>query len=190
MGRSKGLLEFEGSTFVERAVSALSLGGCDPVVVVTSAREMELADLARRSGARVLVNPDPGDGPITSLRLALDSLATDVVGVVYLPLDHALVEPHHVSTVVAAARDSGAPLALPIRREKRGHPAFFGRALFPELMDRNLEGGARIVVHRHLDEACLVETDDPAVTTDIDTPEAYRKALRQQDAPSSGVGPS
>jgi molybdenum cofactor cytidylyltransferase len=60
---------------------------------------------------------------------------------------------------------------------KRGHPAVFGAALFAELADPSLEGGARTVVHRHLDRALLVDVEDAGVLTDIDTPEAYAAAL-------------
>lgn len=178
MGRPKGLLEIGGETFVQRVVRALEGGGCSPVYVVIADDDPELADLARRAGATVLANPDPGDGPITSLRLALEAVAADVDAVVYLPLDHALVEASHVSRLIAVAEESGAPLALPVHDEERGHPAFFRRVLFDELLDPGLEGGARTVVHRHLDRARLVRTDDPAVVTDIDTPEAYAEAVR------------
>ena len=177
MGRHKALLPMGGSTFVARVVSALDEGGCSPVLVVVKEGDVPAAEEARAAGATVLENPDPGDGPLTSLRLALDALDDEVAGVVYLPVDHALVEPRHVKALLKAAERSGAPLALPVYRERRGHPAFFSRSLFDELGDPELEGGARTVVYRHLDRAALVETDDAAVVIDIDTPTKYEEAL-------------
>lgn len=178
MGRPKGLLELGGETFMQRVVGALAIGGCHPVYVVVAADDPEGADLARRAGAVVLENPDPGEGPITSLRLALGAIDEDIEAIALLPLDHALVGPDHVSRLIEAAQTSGSSLAVPIHRGKRGHPALFGRPLFDELLDPTLEGGARTVVHRHLDRACLFPSDDPAVVTDIDTPEAYAHAVR------------
>jgi CTP:molybdopterin cytidylyltransferase MocA len=189
MGKPKGLLEIAGETFVQRVVRALADGGCDPVYVVIAEGDAEVGALARRAGARVLPNPDPGEGPITSLRVALGAVAPSVAGVVYLPLDHALVESGHVSRLLDAAHRSRATLALPVHGAKRGHPAFFRRSLFDELLDPDLEGGARTVVHRHLDSACLLPFDDPAVVTDIDTPEAYAEALRTHAA-APGPDPS
>ena len=188
MGRPKGFLEIGGRTFTQRVVRALSEGGCDPVYVVVDAGDARLADHARATGASVLENPDPGEGPITSLRLALGRLPDGVEAVVYLPLDHALVEPEHVAELLAAAARSGAPLALPVHGGKRGHPAFFRRMLFEELTDPLLEGGARTVVHRHLGRAHLLPCDDVAVITDMDTPEAYERGRRlHATAPEAGA---
>lgn len=197
MGRPKALLELEGRPFVHHAVRALVEGGCVPVLVVVAddgtggGSGTRVAEAARAAGARVVVNPDPGEGPITSIRRALGALAADGAPpgppvptgargaaappryLALLPVDHPAVARDTVAALVRAAEASGAPLVLPVHRGERGHPALIGRALFPELEDPSLRGGARAVVHRHLEEAALVETADPGVLTDVDTPEAY-----------------
>jgi CTP:molybdopterin cytidylyltransferase MocA len=183
MGRPKALLRVEGETFLSRTIHALARGGCDPVLVVVAGRPgdavaAEASDVARRAGARVLANPDPGEGPITSLRLAIGSLEDSVGGLVYLPVDHPLVRPETVTALLAAARAERAPLTIPTYRGERGHPAVFAAALFAELADPALQGGARTVVHRHLERVLLVEVDDAGVITDIDTPEAYMAVVR------------
>lgn len=189
MGRPKALLRIDGDTFLRRVVRALSEGGCDPVYVVVVEGDEAAAEEASAAGARVLHNPDPGEGPVTSLRLALATMDEGADGVVYLPLDHALVESRHVARLLAEANASRAPLALPVHRGKRGHPAFFARTLFDELSDPELEGGARTVVHRYLDRARLLPTEDPAVVVDIDTPEAYERALALHEAAAAKEAP-
>lgn len=213
MGTPKGLLSLDGRTFTRRVVEALVDGGCGRVLVVVRAGDDATADEARAAGAEVIENPDPGDGPISSLRLALRHLSTDVRWVVWLPLDHpkvragtvrALVHAMHGQAVGTGPREAagvgphvgagqpagdvggaaGAPvLALPVHRGERGHPAVFGRAVFAELLDPSVAGGARTVVHRHLEAgtALLLETDDPGVLVDVDTPEEY-DALVREDA--------
>ena len=176
MGRSKALMDAGGRSFLAAAAGALAGGGCDPVVVVVGPGQVEEARKATGAGAVVLRNPDPGEGPITSLRIALSALG-GVEGVAYLPVDHPRVQPETVATLLEAFRAGSAPLVLPVHRGKRGHPAIFGRALFPALADPHLQGGARTVVHAHLGEARLVEVDDPGVVLDIDTPETYRDAF-------------
>jgi CTP:molybdopterin cytidylyltransferase MocA len=188
MGRDKGLLEVEGRTFLRRAVEALAQGGCDPVLVVVAEGETALATEASVAGAVVLLNPDPGDGPITSLRIALAALDGSVAGVVYLPVDHPMVRADTVRHLIGEARSSAAPLTIPLHHAKRGHPAIFGRALFTELSDPTLEGGAKTVVHHHLSEARLVDVDDEGVMIDIDTPDAYHAVLSDERA-SDGGGP-
>lgn len=173
MGRSKALLDLDGETFVRRAVRSLAEGGCDPVLVITAENDVAVIAEARGAGARVLTNPDPGEGPITSLRIALAALAESVEGIAYLPVDHPLVDASTVTRLIAESRACESLLTIPMHGPKRGHPAIFRRELFPELTDPHLSGGARTVVHRHLQEACIVDVDDAGVIADIDTPEAY-----------------
>lgn len=185
MGAPKGLLELDGETFGRRVVTALRDGGCAPVLFVARPDDEGAAEEARASGATVIQNPDPGPGPVTSLRLALAELDGSVTHVVWLPLDHPRVRAATVTTLIREAREHGAQVTLPIHAGRRGHPAVFARALFPELLDPALEGGARTVVHRHLDGARLVEVADPGVLIDVDTPAEYR-ALTGDDATSTG----
>ena len=180
MGRSKALLDAGGRSFLAATVGSLVAGGCDPVVVVVGPGQAEEARRAKAAGAAVLENPDPGEGPITSLRLAVAVLGSTVEGVAVLPVDHPRVRPETVEALVHVFRDGEAPLVLPAFQGGRGHPALFRRVLFPELVAPGLQGGARTVVHAHLDAAVLVAVDDPGVVMDIDTPEAYRDAFGQE----------
>ncbi len=180
MGRPKALLELDGRSFVRWSVAALREGGCASVTVVVAAGDRTVAAEAGRAGARVLVNAEPGEGPITSLRLAVAELPGPVAAIAYLPVDHPLVRPDTVAHLLAEAAEAGAALTLPVYGAKRGHPAIFARAVFAELLDPSLEGGARTVVHRHLGRARIVAVDDPGVVTDIDTPDAYAAALESR----------
>jgi CTP:molybdopterin cytidylyltransferase MocA len=173
MGRPKALLELAGRTFLERVVTALREGGCDRVLVMVAEGDEAVEKEARRTVAEVRVNPKPGAGPITSLRIALAEVDANADGIAYLPLDYPLVSSAVVSELIDEASSSGARLTLPRHGVKRGHPALFGRSLFSELADPELEGGARIVVHRHLGDARIVDWPDATVITDIDTPDAY-----------------
>lgn len=179
MGTSKALLDAGGRSFLAAVVGALVGGGCDPVVVVVASGQTDEIRRATAAGARVLENPEPGDGPITSLRLALADLGPAVDGVALCPVDHPLIRPETVAELLAAFRESDAPLVLPVYEGRHGHPALFRRTLFTELSDVALEGGARTVVHRHLERASAVTVEDAGVITDIDTPEAYRATMKR-----------
>lgn len=172
MGKPKALLLIHGRTFVQAVVDALSGGGCEPVLCVVP-DDPVIAEAARATGARVLTNPHPGEGPITSMRLALAELEDSVEGVIYLAVDHPCVCAETVATLLDAARSTDAPLVIPTYEGERGHPSFFRESLFRELMDPTLDGGARTVVHRRLDRAELVAVHDPGIRLDIDTPAQY-----------------
>ncbi len=181
MGRDKALLELEGRTFVQRAVDALRSGGCDDIIVVVPEVPTIIRAAALDTDARVLTNTDPGEGPITSMRVAIGHLDDSADAIAWLPVDFPLVCGEMVRRLCDLARRTLAPLTLPVheyfiedvRHEKRGHPAIFSRALFSELLDPALQGGARTVVHRHLEHAAIEVFRDPRVATDVDTPSAY-----------------
>ena len=196
MGTAKAAMQLDGRTFVQRVVDALREGGCVDVIVVVPRDDATVTSAARETGARVVVNPAPGEGPITSMRLAIEHLDADVDAIAWLPVDYPLVDGGIVRHLRSCITAQSATLALPVheyfvegeRLEKRGHPAVFTRALFPELADPALEGGARSVVHRHLANAALSTVRDPRVVTDIDTPSDY-DAVRSGQTPYSDQPP-
>ncbi|MGB1656080.1 MAG: nucleotidyltransferase family protein [Longimicrobiales bacterium] len=196
MGRAKAAMQLDGRTFVQRVVDALRDGGCVDVIVVVPPDDAAVMSAAHDTGARVVVNPAPGEGPITSMRLAIEQLHEDVDAIAWLPVDYPLVEGDIVRHLRTSMSTQSVDLALPVheyfmdgvRREKRGHPAVFSRALFAELADPELDGGARSVVHRHLADAAITTVRDPRVVTDIDTPSDY-EAVRSGRAPYSDQPP-
>jgi CTP:molybdopterin cytidylyltransferase MocA len=177
MGTEKALLDAGGVTFVTRVVEALKVGGCDPVLVVVPDAGTRTAEEAHEAGALVLVNLEPGEGPITSLRIALLMLDGAADAVAFCPVDHPLIRARTVRTLLDAFAREAPPLLLPVHRGRHGHPTLFARSLYAELADPHLSGGARTVVHRHLDDALLVPVEDEGVVTDIDTPEEYLYAM-------------
>ena len=72
-----------------------------------------------------------------------------------------------------AHRRTGAPVALPARGGRHGHPVLFDRRVFAELMRPGLPQGARTVIHAHA--ADLAEVPVDALPPDLDTPEEYRR---------------
>ena len=75
------------------------------------------------------------------------------------------------------------PVVVPVYRGKRGHPTLFSAKLSPELLRAPEGEGARAVVHAHEKALVEVEVDDPGILTDIDTPQAYRKAFGRDLSP-------
>ena len=168
MGTSKAMLDAGGRTFVERLIHTHRAGGCTQVLVVLPALDGPEAAAATDAGARVVKNPSPEEGPIGSLRASLEVLDDSVQGISFCPVDHPLILEDTIRRLVETLRQSQAPLVVPTFEGKRGHPVFFGRALFKELLNDQLPEGGRTVVHRHLDEAVSVPVDDRGTIIDID----------------------
>jgi molybdenum cofactor cytidylyltransferase len=183
MGEPKAFLTVRGRTFLETAVRALREGGCDPVVVVGPPPDRppgdRIAAEAARLGALPAVNPDRDSEQIDSLRAGLRCIgAVAVDGIVVAPVDVPGVAPELVGRLVAAFRATGAPVVVPARGGRHGHPVLFARAVFDELLAPELPEGARSVVHAHSGE--LVEVEVDALPQDVDTPAAYRRAVPER----------
>ena len=74
----------------------------------------------------------------------------------------------------ASGDDRGHPLCAPPIGPRHGHPVLFDRALFDELRQAPLEGGAKTVVRRHESAIVNVVPPDEGCLRDIDTPDDYR----------------
>lgn len=175
MGEPKPFLRLGGVTFLERAVHALRGGGCDAVWVVAAAGDERVAEAAAALGARVALNPEPDSEQLESLRIGLRALPGDAEAVAVLPVD--IPEADAVRAVVDAFRATGAPVVVPARGGKHGHPVLFARAAWPELLGAELPDGARTVVHAHAHD--LVEVPVAALPDDVDTPDDLRR-LRER----------
>ena len=175
MGRTKALLPLEGRTFVEVLIGRLTDAGVAPIVLVLGSAFDEVRQAVRLSLARVIQNPDPARGQLSSILRGLDALAfDDLDGVFVAPVDTPRVRVATLRRMLDAF--PGRHLVVPTYRGRRGHPALFASSLFPVLRQAPPEIGARAVVHDRSDRLEL-DTDDPAVVEDFDRPEELDPVL-------------
>jgi CTP:molybdopterin cytidylyltransferase MocA len=121
------------------------------------------------AGVRVVTNAKPKGEQIESVRLGLSVLSNSpAIGALLWPVDFPFVTLESVLAVFDCARRLGAPIVLPTFNEHRGHPAFFARETWRELMTVS-EGGARAVVRSIPHRVAEVEVRDRGVLRDVDT---------------------
>lgn len=177
MGEPKAFLRVGDQSFLQRAVTALREGGCAHVLVVTGPLDddtaLRIAEEAALLDAAIAVNPAAESEQADSLRTGLAALPPEAEAAVVAPVDVPDVSGALVRSVIDAFRRTGAPVALPSRGGRHGHPVLFARCVWVELMRPGLPQGARTVVHAHAGERAEVPVD--ALPTDLDTPEEYRR---------------
>lgn len=177
MGEPKAMLRVGDQTFLRHAVQALRQGGCAYVVVVTARLDEEtarrIAEDAAELDAGIAVNPAAESQQADSLRIGLAALPPEAEAAVVAPVDVPDVSGALVRAVVDAYRRTGAPVALPARDGRHGHPVLFARRVFRELARPDLPQGARTVIHAHAAELAEVPVD--ALAADVDTPDDYRR---------------
>jgi len=153
----------DGRRFLDAVIEGCITCGADPVIAVVP------PDTEVPAGARGVVNAKPKDEQVKSLRLGLAQLAnTSVGGVLVWPVDYPFALATSALAVVDAARRTDAPIVVPVHDGARGHPVWFARDTWRELMTV-ADGGARAVVHSYGARVHEVPVNDPGVRRDIDT---------------------
>ena len=190
MGRPKALLELPGGeSFCVHIVDALLHAGVAPVVIVTRAGDAALRKtIARLStdDVRVVINPDPDRGQLSSLQRGLTALDPAAPAAVVTLVDVPLVSPASIRRIVDAWTSSRAPVVRPERGGRHGHPIVVSRAVVAALCAAAPTGSARDVIAPFLPSSLDVALEDEGLFADVDTPEEYARLLgRRRDHPTS-----
>jgi molybdenum cofactor cytidylyltransferase len=176
MGSPKALLDYRGETFVGRLVRVFSRF-CDPVIVVAGIHaDLIRARMDRR--ARLVINPDPDRGQLSSLQTGLAEVPQDAAGFLFTPVDCPTVREETIETLRDAFRKNGTLFAIPRYRGRRGHPVCVRASLIAEFLALPPTAETRAVVNAHADRITYVDVDDPGVLADVDDVEAYRKIAK------------
>ncbi len=167
MGRAKAFLEYRGETFLARLVRIFRTF-CDDVIVVTN-------EAFPVQEARVVVNHAPERGMLSSLQCGMAALDPAAAAVAFTPVDQPAVLESTVNRVIQGWR--GELLRIPTYAKRRGHPVLVARSIVPEFLSLPPGAQARDVIHQHEADIVYIDTNDPGVVRDVDTPADY-EALR------------
>ena len=172
---NKLLVSLDGRVMVRAVVDALSGSSVGAVVVVTGHESDRVQEALAGSDARLVHNPEFGQGLSGSLRVGLAALPESAEGAVICLGDMPLVTSRHVDRLVAAFDPAeGREICVPVFEGKRGNPVLFARRFFDEMMAVRGDVGARHLIGEYEEYVCEVAMDDRAVLVDVDSPQALR----------------
>lgn len=195
MGRPKMLLPWGEATVLEAVVRSLLAAPVNRVAVVLGHRAAEhraaLCSLAAEPRVLVVDNPRYGEGMLTSVQAGVAALmqagtallsgvdrATGPClpsGAVVIALgDQPLITPGTVARVLAG---HGGGLTVPTFAGRRGHPVCVDRRLLGPLLALNPDEGLRGLFAQHPEAVVEVPVPTDEILLDVDTPDAYRRAL-------------
>ena len=179
MGRPKALLPVDGVPFIERIVRALEHTEVDRTLVVLGHNAEAMREAIAYLGVDTVVNPDYARGQLSSLHTAIRALDGEPVEAILVHLvDHPFIESRLVDRMIERFRAEGKLIVVPRFNGRRGHPVLFSSKLFPEFLAASLDTGAKPVVRGHPEETLELDTDEAGILVDIDTPEEYRKHVK------------
>lgn len=189
MGSPKAVLpDRTGTPFVVRIATTLIAAGVPEVLVITGRHHDAIASAVAAARwavrPRLVRNPDPARGQLSSLWLGLEACSPGTEAVAMTLVDVPALAQTTVEVVIETWRRTQAPIVRPQYRGRRGHPVIFDRALFDELRRAPLDKGARAVLSAHYAAIVNVPVSDPGCVQDLDTPEEYKRAMNEPGGPS------
>ncbi len=183
MGRAKALLPLDdSSTFLTRIIATFQQAGVADVVVVLGHEADAIQDVVTKTApeVRVVVNREYDRGQLSSMLTGLRAIDHPGVSAMLMTLvDVPFVSSATVRAVLERYRATRAPIVRPVSGDRHGHPVLVDRLLFDALRSADPAAGAKPVIRAHVSDAGNVPIEDEGAYFDVDTPEAYARALEQ-----------
>ena len=105
LGEPKSLIQVSGKSLLTHAVERLLFAGCSPVVIVAN-KELQFDSVMNSNGATVVVNNNPENGRTGSLKVALNSIMTELGripnSVIMSPIDRPGWKSSHITELFQA----------------------------------------------------------------------------------------
>jgi len=179
MGKPKQTLHVGGVPMLEMVLAIMRRSCVGRVVVVLGANATEVRNRVKFTDELVVVNPRFAEGMSTSLRLGLRHIGREADAVVIALGDQPFVQPATIDTLVAAYKESRAPIVIPKYRGTRGNPVLFDKSVFSQMTTIRGDVGAKSVVQKNAADVLEVEVPDRGVLIDIDKPSDLKVRRRR-----------
>lgn len=190
MGRPKGLLAFGDATLIEHRLAASVESRADRTLVVLGHDAEQLSPIIQRfarahapAQIRCITNPRPDDGQTPSTQCAVRALPGDCAAFVNSPLDYPGVTANDIDRVIEAWRSEPvaerSAIATATHEGRRGRPTLFARSCFDEILSLAPDASVRALLAQDPARVLDVESPNPYILDDMDTPEDYRLWLER-----------
>jgi molybdenum cofactor cytidylyltransferase len=139
LGRPKQTLLHEGETLIARTARIATEAGLSPILIVVTS-QADFCTPFEAQGFHCIPNPDAAEGIASSIRCGIRvAQAMSATGAVLLACDQPTLTPAHLKKLIA---DLNRTTSSAYARRK-GIPAYFTAAAFPDLLVLRGDTGAR-----------------------------------------------
>lgn len=180
MGRTKLTLPYGDSTILETVIRALEAAGIEAITVVLGRNWEEVYAEIEDLDVEVFVNPRPERGMASSAQWALAQMRDDIDAFLIVLGDQPQIQTSTIKEVLRAAAMSNQGILVPTFEGKRGHPVLFRSKYKKAILALPDNVGLNEVLKQSADDVREVAMDTETILKDIDTPEDYREAVRQE----------
>ena len=164
LGEPKSLIQVSGKSLLTHAVERLLFAGCSPIVIVAN-KELQFDSVMNSNGATVVVNNNPENGRTGSLKVALNSIMTELGripnSVIMSPIDRPGWKSSHITQLFQAKKSSCLS-----QSGQKGHPVKLVKSDLLKIINAPDD-----IPLRDLVEFDNTEVADALLSLNIDTPE-------------------
>lgn len=183
LGQPKQLLPFRGRTLLGWVMAQVAAAtSLDEVIVVVGGSSADIRGRVDLTPARVVENPDFGQGCSSSYRVGVGAIDPRAAAVAVVLGDQLGVDGAIIDRVVEAWRRSGARIMVASYRDRPGHPIIFAQPLFDQLVALRGDKAAWKILDAHPEWVHRIEVDRP-YPPDVNTWEDYEAALSPPPSP-------
>ncbi len=176
MGRPKQLLPIHGQPMLRAVIDPMTnCHGINDITLVTNSLVVSELDLDGLDVC-VVINDDPDAEMIDSIRVGINDLQQRQPiepgeGVLICPGDLPGLRVDDLMTLCIAFARHPERLIVASHGGKRGHPLILPVSCVPMVMSNTCDRGLRHLVDSMADNLMMIETPNPAVLRNINTPE-------------------
>jgi molybdenum cofactor cytidylyltransferase len=183
-GRNKLLLSFDGEPLVRRTVRTVLQAGMVETVVVTGHQQREVTRAVFDLPVTMQPNLRHEEGQMLSVAAGVAALVQATDAILVCPADLALITAEDLHALVAVYRaHPDASIVIPRFQGERGNPILFAAAYAPEVAAGRRLVGCRKLAREYPEETFWFDAVHDRYTTDLDTPEDYRRVLARLALP-------
>jgi molybdenum cofactor cytidylyltransferase len=177
MGRPKLVLPFGDRCVIGRIVDELARSDVEEIFVVTGPDRHLVERALEGSRVRWVTNPSPESEMLDSARCGVRALPDHATCAMVVLGDQPGVTAELINRLIAAHRQTGRSLVLPVHNGHRGHPLLIGTCHREEILTRHDNVGLRGLLQQHAGEILEVPVDSPWLLEDMDEPADYTGLL-------------
>ena len=174
-GSPKQLADFRGKPLLEWVIDAVVPSDLDTILLILGHAHDEildrLDDRLLEAGISTFINHDYKMGQSSSLRLGLSLVKRDHQAAMFLLCDQPLIDTRLINRIIAAFSKSSKTICVPVSYGRHSSPVIFGSEHFDDLMKTTGDRGGRSLINSCSGSVLKVETENPYLLRDIDTPE-------------------
>lgn len=173
----KPLLCLGNSTVIHHTMDALRGAGAENILVVTGYQSAVLERHLHFPGVMFLKNERFAQTDmLASIQLGLAALPTGTDRVFVTPADVPLVSSQTLEAMMAV----DAQVVRPLYHGRSGHPLLLRADAVERVLAWQGEGGLKGLLNTGELEVLCVETGDPGIRMDADTPQDYKRLIQYQ----------